>query len=552
MPSSVTSLLNKIKSSCDPETLMFVFNGEKEALAFNRTILFSIWESRIPSKTDALEHFEGISFKNMKIPKQFDEISKGVYYDETSMYVYKWKPTYVSRDEQGIVTQYEGVWYKTNYIAEKKSVKNSYGVTETYFGYKDDENTYYRQQVIKRAVRNPNYSTYYKNSNGVWCDYNLLMTAFFATTELDKAATMWEETVKIPDISILPKCKFIDSEGYIHYIDAADGIENDESVISIDLDTNSSEVVSYEPYSLKDPTLPFSARHIMMDLKVQIPENYKKNQFLVWLNGAFVPTVKDANYDNIFFIENAMTMIGSKVINQSLGAAHKMGENATVIENVENDEYRYDANLRFFGWKGIHVSDFFKPIRSEQIPVTYNFESVYPIQKIEFAEEINKDAHVIICNGKILPPDDYDIDNSNPRLVILKKVESEAYSLLNEIVRDINENVSYYDHVNPLRLISHIIANKNYSLVNFYSDDPEKKAKLVISKSCSVNFPYKNEVTFPKLNIGDMILLRGMYNEYLWEHQNTIKFVKNKWTFADGIVDKFTEEDVLRYHFILS
>lgn len=309
-------------------------------------------------------------------------------------------------------------------------------------------------------------------------------------------------------------------------------------------------VVTYEPCSIDHPEIMFKNRVMMDDLKIKLPDGFEKGQFLTWLNGAFVPTVQDVTYKNLMYIHNGMTMIWSHCVNQKLEAKNEFTDNATVITSEEDDEYRYDVKLRLFSWKGVKVSDFYKPSNSTTVPITHNFESIYPIKTLTFPVEINKDAHMIICNGKVLNENDYEIDIDDPRKITLTNLETKAYEVLSELATELDEHIEFYEHVNPLHMVRHMLLNRQYSLVNFESTDPNKKIYLRNSNACATNFPYKGEITFTDLNIGDMVLINGLFNPYIWVHHNTIKFPTVEYTYADGVVDRLTTNDVLRYYFV--
>jgi len=512
-------------------------------------------------------------------------------------------------------------WEATPYIAVEQIDTLSSGNIDQYYKYANEDDTYYRKDILVRSIRTPILNIYYKNSEGVWIDYNLCIRTY-PEYDVDEASKIWTERLKI-DPSILPKCEYVDDNGYIFYIDAADGADvYADTCTSIELDTvksinviskkvelsvdrntdalmflngelppalsgfefdhwswikdgsaitssnnkqltsgsilevyavyyRSTGTVSYEPCSMRDPTIPWKQRFMYDDLKVTLPEGYTKDQFLVWLNGAFVPSTRDATYENLMYLENAMTMIGSKSVNQKLGATVEPGNYGSVITHEENDEYRYDINLRLFGWKGVKVSSFYKPATSTTTPIAYNFEVIRPLKTLTFPVDVNVDAHIIICNGKVLSPDEYIVDPDNPKTIILKNIEFECNTLLDQLVQEIDDNLEYYENVNPLYLLRSMVLERTYSLVNFSAEDSSKELYLRNSNACAVDFPKKGEITFSSLNIGDLVLVNGLFEPYLWVHQNTIRFPRMESSYRDGDVDKLYHENVLRYYFLL-
>lgn len=512
-------------------------------------------------------------------------------------------------------------WTVTPYIATEKTEELSSGNIDQFYRYANEDDTYYRKDILVRSVRTPILNVYYKNSEGVWIDYNLCVRTY-PEYDVDEASKTWTERLRI-DPSILPKCEYVDNDGYTFYIDAGDGADiNEDTCTNIELDTvksinvlskkvefeissetnalsflngelpptvsgfefhhwswikdgsaitslnnrelNSGSIlevyavfyrttgtVSYEPCSLSDPTIPWKRRFMYDDLKVTLPEGYTKDQFLVWLNGAFVPSTRDSTYENIMYLENAMTMIGSKSVNQKLGSLFEESDYGTVITDEANDEYRYDINLRLFGWKGVKVSSFYKPVSSTTTPITYNFEAIRPLKTLTFSVNVNENAHLIICNGKVLTPDEYYIDPENPKTIVLKNIEYECNTLLDQIVSEIDNNLEYYENVNPLHLLRSMVLERTYSLVNFTSEDPNKELYLRNSNACAVDFPKKGEIMFSRLKIGDLVLIDGLFEPYLWVHQNTIRWQRMESSYRDGVVDKLYPENVLRYYFLL-
>ena len=523
-----------------------------------------------------------------------------------------------TKDAAGVDRYY---WKETPYVAEKKIEHLSNGNVDEYYAYTSEDDTYYRRDILVRSIRSPILNVYYKNSNGVWIDYNLCVRTY-PEYDVDEASKIWTERLKV-DTALLPKCEYIDDDGHVFYIDAGDGADVDAEVCtSIELDTvrsttvlskkidinvessmdaltllsgeippavngfsfhhwswikdgeeistmtnrdltpdtvlevyavyyRSTGIVTYEPCSMSDPSIPWKRRFMYDDLKVTFPDGYNKEMFLVWLNGAFVPSTRDATYENVMYLENAMTMIGSKTVNQRLGAEVERGEYGNAITKEENDEYRYDINLRLFGWKGVKVSSFYKPISSTTTPITYNFEAIRPLKTLTFPVDVNPNAHLIICNGKVLTPDEYYIDSSNPKTIVLKNIEYECNVLLDELVKELDENLEFYENVNPLHLLRSMVLERTYSLVNFTATDNTKELYLRNSNACAVDFPKKGEIMFSRLKIGDLVLVDGLFEPYIWVHQNTIRFPKMETSYRDGVVDKLYPENILRYYFIL-
>jgi hypothetical protein len=466
MPERVTDLVQKIKTSCDPDTMMYHFKGSHLAEAFNRTVLNQVWTS----------------------------------YDESGNPIHQ------------------------------------------------DNNTYYHKIIMPRITHEMASNIFYKNNNGVWVDYRKCV-ANYPRIAIQISAVIYESIVKV-DVEHIPPCVYMDSDHYIHYIDEHDGTYPEYRIPNIDIDDSQEGLVTYVPFSLEEPNLPFSARHVMPDLKVKV-KHVPSDTLFVWLNGIFVPIVRDETYEDTFYIKNAMTSIGSKCINQKLNSPIMRADpkTATILEDEEYNEYRYDVRLRLFKWKGVKVSKWYAPLSIEKIPIVHNYSSVSIVKKIVFPQPINKDAHLILDNGIILDKSEYTLDPEDPRKLTLNYVESSAYALLNEIIKDIMENVDIYAGIRPLSLIETTLINRDYSLINFTNEDEEKRLFLKRSIACATDFPYKNEITFPDIALGDLVTINGTFNEYEWVHNHTIALPLLRYTF-NGPESLIREDDIVRYYFI--
>lgn len=443
--------------------------------------------------------------------------------------------------------------FKNDVVAEaydrttllKKWASTDADTGDTYY---EEMDSYYYRKVMPRLVNELVVNVFYKNTNGVWVDYNKCIRSY-PTLAIAVSAVRYQDVVKI-DTDRLPRCTYMDSEYYMHNIDEHDGTDNDDHVGSIEIDTNDRSIVQIESFSIDEPLLPFTARHIMPDLKLTLPTDYARKQFLVWLNGSFVPTTKDSTYANVFYLKEAMTMIGSRCLNQASGSTVTKTDNATVTLDDDNNVYRLDADLRIFAWSNVTLSDWLKPIITTKIPITYNYSSIYVVETITFSESINANAHMIMENGVVLDPTEYTIDADDPRKITLKNVSRNAYALLNEVVSDITENKEYYTNVNPLSIVKVALTDRAYSLINFSTSEEGKTLYLKRSYACATNFPYKGEITFPNIEIGDLILVNGTFNKYEWIHKYSVFFPLFRFSFNGGDEGKIEENQVQRLYFV--
>ena len=509
MSNAVSNLIQKVKSSCDNDTMMFYFPGDSIASAYDRQLLHTQWV------TPSNEYF-------------YDYVEVDVIGDDGQPTGEKQLKEIVTNSDAGSIDE------NGNYIVGS------------------GELTFFRKVIMPRMVKEPCVRIYYKNQNGVWVDYLRCLT-LYANLSILVSSVLYEENVKV-DINILPKCIYTDADRYIHNIDEHDGLDNDLGLPGIEVDTNDNTVVKAMPFDIDQPNLPRTAALVMNDLKIEVPEQYTSSDFLLWLNGAFVPTMQDNTYRNVMYVENAMTMIDTKVVNQKIGSiALPTGSGATVKLDESNNEYRYDIRLKFFGWKNVKVSPWYRPLETTTVPITHNYKSVYIIKTIVFPEEINENAHFIMVNGIVLNPSDYVIDPNDKRKITLLKVEQEANALLKSILDDIaydrKNGTSYYQNVKPLNLIQEALTSKYYSLVNFSTTEKDKTLYMKRSTCCATNFPYYREITFPKIESGDMVLINGTYNRFEWIHDNTIYYPKFTYSYNEE-ESNIKPSEVERIYFI--
>lgn len=565
MPGTINQYLQKIKKVCDNDTFLFAFsNGTARAYSYDilvkpiRDYLRPITEyvsSGKDPKPNALA-YDNRETINGAINDNYGKTLKYIRYNTF------------------------GFWttdaFSTKYV--DKTTETVELLPMELFHVDMEGNNLYNNVVMKRLCRDPNAKVYYKGLDGRWYSYDKYIghtdIGFIFRDLCNKDD--YKDKLVITDYNLLPRCEFTDSDGYEYIIDACDGY-NDENGIRpvefIEYDTNSvydilsrpNGKVGCTPCCIEDPHLGFDARHVFNDLEVKINPSLVKevttkdnicNHVLAWLNGAFVPITASKTDDNIFYIEDGMSLVDEHVKNQVLHAPKKLADDgtATVIEDPAYDEYRWNINLRLFGWKDVSVSPWYKPTSIDTIPITYKYvNTVRIISSIVFPVDINKDACLILCNGRILGRDEYEFDKENPRKVNLTKVERAAYKQLEELMLDVIQHNEYYRNVNPLKLISGVLTDsKYYSLINFSNFDKGETKSLYLKDSfaCATNFPYVNEMTFSTINHGDLITVGGLFTPFEWTHKNTICIPKSTYTYNAEGVNSIERSDVVRRYFI--
>jgi hypothetical protein len=414
-------------------------------------------------------------------------------------------------------------------------------------------NSYYDKCIMPRLVRENCLNVYYKNTNGNWINYTKYCNSFPTEAILTGAVTH-EETMKI-STTLLPRCRFMDSNRYTYIIDEYDGNTVATSLPYIFIDETKTSNVSIEQCSIDDLTIPFSARHVMQDLVVTTPNN-AINTLLVWLNGVFVPIIAvGTTSPHSFYIRNAMTILNTVSRNQQSGAAVTFSstgtyKTATVSENTDNDIYRYDFNIRLFSWNNVVVGDWLSPTTITTTPIVNDYAALYIPYTLTFDVDVNANAHMLFENGALLDPSEYTISSSNSKQIILKNAAQHAYNMLHEAIADVADNPTVYSTTTPLKLIRAQVLEKTYGLVNFSTTDTTKTLYMRHSQACAVNFPYKNEITFSNISIGDLITIDGAFTPYEYVHAHTIRYPTKTFTYNDSDI-KIYNTDVSRISFYL-
>ena len=79
-------------------------------------------------------------------------------------------------------------------------------------------------------------------------------------------------------------------------------------------------------------------------------------------------------------------------------------------------------------------------------------------------------------------------------------------------------------------------------IMKLLTTEKDKTLYMKRSTCCATNFPYYREITFPKIESGDMVLINGTYNRFEWIHDNTIYYLlfqnRNNYNIASYIYQK--------------
>jgi len=412
--------------------------------------------------------------------------------------------------------------------------------------------TYYTEVISPRITYEQVVNIFYKNTNGVWIDYTKYLNTY-PSVPLLTGAVIYEDLFKV-NKKYIPQTIFIDNEHFVHYIDAKDGDYSDSIHVHYIDEKNRNKVI-IQPYSVTEPTLPSTAKHMMQDVRVRVI-NEDPSTMLVWFNGVFTPILQDQSYSDVFYIRNGMSLVNTEVYEQKSNAPVSIQptgsyQTATVYESEEYNSYRYNFNLRIFKWDGVTVGDWTTPVSAETIPIIHDYAAVYIPKTLLFPFEVNTDAHMLFVNGIVIDPKEYSVDVHDKRKVILHNVYRQGLNLLNEMIFEINSNPVQYIGTTPLAMIRSSLIEKTYSLVNFTSSVPNKTLHLTYSKANAVDFPYRHEITFANLDLGDLVLVDGVYIPYEWVHKYTIKHPVKQFSFISQDL-RIKEENVSRLAFSYS
>ena len=113
--------------------------------------------------------------------------------------------------------------------------------------------------------------------------------------------------------------------------------------------------------------------------------------------------------------------------------------------------------LIIFKWKGVNISPIIPTRFTKMINVTSGRYAMGIVNEVYFAEDINPNAHVVMCNGQILSDKNYTIDKDNPKHIYLTSVQTECEDLI-RLIKEKNKNL----YTDPFVLIAGIYAGKFY------------------------------------------------------------------------------------------
>lgn len=324
---------------------------------------------------------------------------------------------------------------------------------------------------------------------------------------------------------------FIDKNYNVYTINHQDGkIYDNETVCNnIKIHTRDKRYIDIKRYNINNPLT--IKEYLKDDIRIELKDvdivNYSQSlkNTLFWLNGRFVEPTIDNNNEKIAYLIKGMGSVDYKHIgfigSDPLTPSHGLNYPVASYEpTYSRFKYGPDYDINLFKWENVLISDWIKPFSFNNKKyyysdnLGYNLTIKYPFEII-FPSSI-PDTHLLIHNGIIMDRNEYSVYNNTIRLnTIREKVESVAVSSLEE-----------YGKINSLKYIveKNLPKASDFRLIVFSHEDITKNLILNRSNSSHKNHPYPFHVTFEKLNVGDLVLLDGLYERYLLHDQNIIRY----------------------------
>ena len=323
------------------------------------------------------------------------------------------------------------------------------------------------------------------------------------------------------DVDNIKSCEYTGANYSIHQIGERDGIIDSDSLPISYIPIRDKNVVSINQIDMDNPSR-VDQFHLKQDIRVDIDTEFDTlDNVLTWLGGVFVDHIDNSSDGSSIIIPKGKMFLNTKLVGyngtEPLTPKPGMLACASYEPDPARADYRWDFDIRFFKWKDVKISNFESPVVSnydEYRDHAYDFTIDY-IKSIFFNAPIDEN-HLLLLNGVVVDRDDYDIKGDE---IILKNVKLKVIELINEA----------YDEYGAIKTIGNIVENRlpsggHFSLIRFSSVDGIKKIKLNRSKWCHKNHPYPFHVTFPEYNIGDLVLLDGMFEKYMLIDNKIIRY----------------------------
>jgi len=370
------------------------------------------------------------------------------------------------------------------------------------------------------------------NNQDIWVDLKLISSN--TSGNIYRYAYDYRNVANLQiTVDKLKGVKYIDKNYNIYNIDSYDGKihENEVSCNNIKIYTRDIRFIEKTRYNISDPMitkeyLKDDIRLLLKDVPtVQYSQSLKNT--LVWLNGRFVELSIDETNEKLGYIVKGIGSTNFNLVgfrgNEPLVLNHT-GSNPVASYEIEPSRLVYapDIDVAIFKWENVNISEWVKPFSFIKDKYYYNdgngFTFTVKYSKgITFSKDIPENSHLIIHNGVVLNRKDYTIVNNSS--IILNGIRG---NVENVIVSSLNE----YGNISTIPYIvnRNLPKPEDFRLVIFTHSDITKDLFLNRSNLNYKNHPFPFHVTFPNINVGDLVLLDGLFERYLLHDKNIIKY----------------------------
>ncbi len=395
------------------------------------------------------------------------------------------------------------------------------------FGWKNriskayDYEFYKNNKVIisKDISQDQPHFTYYKYKDK-WFDYYRVMIYGMSRDRGNGTLSTEEEMLEICYVEnrylvvdIIPQTIYYDVNGVEYFIGTSDGVLGGVMYDYIDVSTD----VDITLFSIDQPTLPFSKRHLMDDFKLTFKNGKTAKNTVIVLNGGIVSHIPDLNVDTVAYIRGGALvcpLFCPEINDTDLPESEK-----SVI---------YRARLRVYKWQGVIVDLPQKPYRAEFLDLAIDDvnsvmdRSVYAgaPKKLRFKYPINPEAFLLTYNNIPVPREFAYVNPSNLYEVIISN-PLYAYHQSRKIWYSSNDTKSRPFYIG------------NFSVRNFESDIEGKKLYLNFDKARMNITGGRFRGKFNSDIWCDLITYNGFVLDYHIKDKNTIEYT----TTPNGIVE---------------
>lgn len=407
----------------------------------------------------------------------------------------------------------------------------------------DYYNDFFRQVLANRRIKN----VIYKAKNGKWYKvYHILedypnLTDIFDFINNDPRAESY-----ILHIKHVPEMLYTDTKGEMFKIYERDNSKFYNAKIPIFLDELNPEILELEQFSIENPSYGPDLKHLMNDLRIKFKTEVPEN-ILINLNGLFVEGIKLTAFPDSLFIKNA------KYLYRTVKEVWKEDATPTYIEDAiqpvadaifdDNKDYKrnYNIKIRLFKWKDVNISPWISIESMKYDLQVLEYKNIRIPNTLQFTQELNYENTIILCNGLIMDPSEYEI---NGKKVYLKNLLSEFYTLYYEFKQ---KNMA-----SALNTALEFINNRYYHAIQFTDADPSQVLRLRRTSPMEVSFMDKKDVLFDNVNSQDLITVDGSYLPYVIKSNGLVFFPKfsNDALFLYEDTIPFKERKITKYELV--